>query len=84
MPAKSRLRDKQQPIELTPDFLYESRREFVEKLAYKLWTERGRPLGSPEVDWFAAEKALYDSLVASGTITPSPGDLQNIKEKIYR
>lgn len=28
------------------------------KLAYQLWEERGRPFGSPEVDWFAAEKAL--------------------------
>jgi hypothetical protein len=23
-------------------------------LAYRLWTERGRPSGSPEEDWFAA------------------------------
>jgi hypothetical protein len=23
-------------------------------LAYKLWAERGRPIGSPEEDWFAA------------------------------
>jgi Protein of unknown function (DUF2934) len=26
-------------------------------LAYQLW-ERGRPLGSPEIDWYAAESAL--------------------------
>lgn len=84
MPAKSRLRDKQQPIELTPDFLYESRREFVEKLAYKLWTERGRPLGSPEVDWFAAERAVYESLVASGKIAPTPGGPHGNLEEIYR
>lgn len=89
MPAKSRPRDKQQPVEqqtveLVPDFAYESRREFVEKLAYKLWIERGRPLGSPEVDWFAAENAVYESLVASGAITPSPDDQQNMREKIYR
>lgn len=23
-------------------------------LAYKLWEERGRPIGSPQEDWFAA------------------------------
>lgn len=23
-------------------------------LAYTLWTERGRPIGSPEEDWFRA------------------------------
>ena len=28
------------------------------KLAYQLWEQRGRPFGSPEVDWFAAEEAL--------------------------
>ena len=24
-------------------------------LAYRLWTERDRPIGSPEEDWFRAE-----------------------------
>jgi len=24
----------------------------IAKLAYRFWEERGRPLGSPEVDWF--------------------------------
>lgn len=32
--------------ELTPGF------------ACQLWEQRGRPFGSPEVDWFAAEKVL--------------------------
>lgn len=32
--------------------------EVTAKLAYQLWEQRGRPFGSPEVDWFAAEKAL--------------------------
>jgi hypothetical protein len=26
----------------------------VTELAYKLWTERGRPSGSPQEDWFAS------------------------------
>jgi hypothetical protein len=84
MPDESRPPDKQQPLELIPDFLGESRHEFVRALAYKLWTQRGCPFGSPEVDWFAAEQAVYASLVASGTITPSPNDTQNMREKIYR
>ena len=27
-------------------------------MAYENWERRGRPFGSPEVDWFAAEKEL--------------------------
>lgn len=27
-------------------------------LAYELWIQRGCPIGSPEVDWFRAEKDL--------------------------
>ena len=30
----------------------------VEKLAYEFWEQRGRPLGSPEEDWFRAEQVL--------------------------
>jgi hypothetical protein len=75
--------DKQQPVELIPDFLGEDRHEFVTKLAYKLWDQRGRPFGSPEVDWFAAERAVYSSLVASGLVTPSTSDLQHLRERIY-
>jgi hypothetical protein len=41
MPDESRPPDKQQPLELIPDFSYENRHEFVEKLAYKLWAKRG-------------------------------------------
>ena len=28
----------------------------VEQLEYRFWLQRGRPLGSPEVDWFRAER----------------------------
>jgi len=80
---RSRTPDKHQPIELTTDFLGEDRHEFVAKLAHKLWEQRGRPFGSPEVDWFAAEQAVYASLAASGIITPSPHDPQTMREKIY-
>ncbi len=30
----------------------------VEDLAYRLWQERGSPIGSPEIDWFRAEEEL--------------------------
>jgi hypothetical protein len=30
----------------------------IAKLAYELWERRGRPIGSPEIDWYAAESAL--------------------------
>ena len=26
----------------------------IAELAYRLWTERARPIGSPEEDWFGA------------------------------
>ena len=35
----------------------------IEKLAYQFWEERGRPLGSPEEDWFQAEREYYRGLV---------------------
>jgi hypothetical protein len=30
----------------------------IARLAYQLWEERGRPDGSPEIDWERAEVAL--------------------------
>jgi hypothetical protein len=30
----------------------------IEKLAYRFWEERGRPFGSPEEDWFKAEREV--------------------------
>jgi len=74
---------KQKPMELTTDFLGEDRHEFVAKLAYKLWEDRGRPLGSPDVDWFAAERVVYSALVAAGLVAPSAIDPQHMAEKIY-
>jgi hypothetical protein len=48
------------------DFYGEDRHELVRKLAYQLWEKRGSPLGSPEIDWFAAEKTVRAYLLASG------------------
>ncbi len=43
------------------DFFAGDLPELTARLAYEYWERRGRPLGSPEVDWFAAEKALASS-----------------------
>ena len=84
MPNELAELDKQQPMELIPDSAYEDRYEFVERLAYRLWEERGRPMGSPDVDWEAAERAVYSSLVAAGLVDPSANDLEHLRDKIYR
>ena len=34
------------------------RQDEIAMLAYQLWERRGRPLGSPEIDWYAAESAV--------------------------
>ena len=83
MPSESNKTKKQQRIELTPDFLGESRHEFVAKLAYQYWERRGMPLGSPEVDWLTAERALYESLVASGLVFPLASDREHMERVIY-
>jgi len=48
------------------DFYGEDRHELVQKLAYQHWEKRGSPFGSPEIDWYAAEKAMHGYLLASG------------------
>jgi hypothetical protein len=35
-----------------------SSHEVIELRAYQSWEARGRPFGSPEVDWFKAEQEL--------------------------
>ena len=74
--------DGQQGVELAPDFVGESHYEFVAKLAYQYWEARGMPLGSPEVDWFAAEQAVYESLVASGVYSASPSSREEMQQVI--
>ena len=32
--------------------------ERIRDLAYRFWEERGRPEGSPELDWYRAEQEL--------------------------
>ena len=85
MADKSGRPDKQQPLELMPDFLGEDRHQFVAKLAYKPWGESGRPSGSPEADWFRAEQAVHSFLLASGLITPAakPMPHQRLSEAVF-
>jgi hypothetical protein len=47
----------------------------TERLAYELWGRRGHPLGSPEADWFAAEKCLATML--GGSVLPMYGFSQD-------
>jgi Protein of unknown function (DUF2934) len=42
----------------------------IAKLAYQLWEERGRPLGSAEGDWYEAERQLLQ--LQSGAIGLAP------------
>jgi Protein of unknown function (DUF2934) len=37
---------------------YPSSHEEIERRAYHSWEGRGRPFGSPEVDWYEAEREL--------------------------
>ena len=83
MADKSGELQKQRLVEISPDFLGEDRHEFVAKLAYELWEKRGRPIGSPEVDWLAAEQTVYSSLLAAGLITAAENPTQNLARKIY-
>ncbi len=38
--------------------------DLVRRLAYRLWEERGRPVGSPEYDWLRAEEFLRRRILA--------------------
>ncbi len=58
--------DRMQPPEPLTDFYGEDRHELVQKVAYQLWEKRGSPLGSPEMDWLAAEKIVRAYPLASG------------------
>ena len=51
------------PLTTRADEVFHLEESAIARVAYKLWEERGRPEGSPEVDWFEAERQL-DSLSA--------------------
>lgn len=34
----------------------------IERLAYSYWERRGRPVGSPDIDWLRAERELLSEM----------------------
>jgi hypothetical protein len=50
---------------------------------WQSWEARGRPLGSPEVDWLAAERSLYEWLVAKGVVSEFPDNGGSLENALY-
>ena len=73
MPDEYRSTDSQQPLEVILHFKYESRHELVAELAYKHWEQRGRPLGSPEVDWSSGRASCVRVVSSVGVNYILPG-----------
>lgn len=46
--------------------------EEIAQLAYDYWEARGRPLGSPEQDWFRAEQDILMDRLVWGRRPPHP------------
>ena len=42
----------------------------ISKLAYEYWQARGEPLGSPQIDWHAAEATLGVTHAESDPLLP--------------
>lgn len=57
-------------LEKTP--LLDARQRRIEERAYVYWEQRGRPIGSPEVDWLKAEREIDDDAPwnSDGRIAP--------------
>ena len=51
------------------DFIPDQEHEVTEILAYQLWEKRGRPFGSPEIDWFEAKYQLATGLAQDSVVT---------------
>jgi hypothetical protein len=64
--SRCRSEDSLQRSRPLTEFYGEDRHELVQTLAYQLWEKRGSPVGSPEIDWFAAESAIRAYLLGSG------------------
>jgi hypothetical protein len=52
------------------EFLIGEVHEVIKELAYEYWEQRGRPIGSPEVDWYKAEQRMRSSDSASPVDPP--------------
>lgn len=64
------------------DFIAGDVSEVTQKLAYEYWQRRGCPLGSPDVDWLAAEKELgaaqrRDQPFSLFGLSPEPNEESN-------
>ena len=67
-PAKeSKERDAQSQKDQT-SAVQESASQDIASLAYALWEERGRPLGSAEQDWSGAEEFLSRHMVRTASV----------------
>ncbi len=53
-------------------------REEVERLAYQLWIERGRPEGSPQDDWDRAERLLQFTRGEATAVTETPSAVKSL------
>jgi hypothetical protein len=58
MSATALIKEAAKDQRLTPEPV---RYEEIARLAYSLWEGRGRPDGSPEIDWLQAERELQTS-----------------------
>lgn len=74
----------QKGAERMPELLAGDVHEITAKLAYQLWEQRGRPFGSPEGDWFAAEKTLAASPRDPGLELPLYGITMEPNEGAHR
>ena len=59
LPAKPKTKTKAAPPRTRPRSVAKVPSESeVQQRAYSLWESRGRPFGSPEVDWYRAKEQL--------------------------
>ena len=62
------------------DFIASDEHEVTALLAYQLWENRGRPVGSPEADWFEAKNqpatalAKNDAALTIFAVGMTPGE----------
>jgi hypothetical protein len=59
--------------------------EEIAQLAYQYWIDRGRPIGSPDEDWFRAEQdVVMERLVWGHTATGSEAGRSSSSQKPSR
>jgi hypothetical protein len=53
----------EQPDKTKKPVVRQTDRAAIANLAYRYWQERGGPIGSPEQDWYRAERELGAFLI---------------------